>query len=108
MDILKASAWPCWIHELRMAFSILLTAACGAHAWSTLSRGTGRPPALQWASAVYAVTFFFAAWANSVMLLVTLLAGRYKQGPYHLGTFTLLLVAAYVLTSGLSRRPAEP
>lgn len=62
-----------------------------------------RPSALQWASAIYAVAFFFAAWANSVMLLVTLLAGRYQQGPYHLGTFTLLLVVTYVLTAGLSR-----
>jgi len=34
------------------------------------------------------------------MMLVTLLAGRYEQGPYHLGTFTLLLVVAYILTEG--------
>lgn len=103
MDFLRASTWPCWIHEIRMALSILVTAACGAHAWHSLRTGSSAPSALQWASAIYAVAFFFAAWANSVMLLVTLLAGRYQQGPYHLGTFTLLLVVTYVLTAGLSR-----
>ncbi len=89
-----------------MALSILVTVACGAHAWHSLRTGRGVPSALQWASAIYALAFFFAAWANSVMLLATLLAGRYQQGPYHLGTFTLLLVVSYVLTARVKGNPS--
>jgi len=107
MDILRAPALPCWVHELRMALSILVTAACGAHAWHSLRAIPSVPSALRAVSFLYAAAFFFAAWANSVMLLATLLAGRYQRGPYHLGTFTLLLVVSYVLTAGIGRRPSS-
>lgn len=47
---------------------------------------------------MYGMAFSFAAWANFVMVVVSVNAGQYHSGPYHVGTFTMLLAVTYFLT----------
>jgi len=107
LSSLKPGEWPYWAHAIRMGVTILLTMGCGAHAWATMRQQKGLPVSARFSLVLYAAALFFAAWANCVMMFVTLLAGRYQQGPYHLGTFTLLLVGAYVLTEGVRWRGGD-
>lgn len=78
-----------------MALSVVLTGACGAHAWGQMRTSVDVPLAFRWMFFLYAFAFFFAAWANYVMMLVTLYSKHHQPGPYHVGTFTLLLLVTY-------------
>lgn len=105
MSYLNPRDWPYWAHAARMAVTIALMIGFGAHAWAQVRSRARQPAALRWVVGLYALAFFFAAWANFVMVLVTLLAHEYQQGPYRVGTFSLLLLATYVLTLGV--RPSS-
>lgn len=98
MKNLGPDHWPFAVYVLRIALTGLLALACGAHAAALLPRLRESSASLGAVAAIYATAFFFAAWTNFVVVIVSVYAGRYTPGPFSIGTFTLLLVVAYFFT----------
>lgn len=94
---LNPENWPFWLQVIRIGVTILVVLLCGAHAWSKWKDGDNSSP-WRWVFFMYGLAFSFTAWANFVMVVVSINAGQYHSGPYHVGTFTLLLAVTYFLT----------
>jgi hypothetical protein len=106
MGLLSPAKWPFWLQVARIAVTVLVTAACGVHAWASLRSSKHLLPSGRWILLLYAGAFLFAAWANFVLLLVTAYSGSYKQGPYRFGMFSLLLVVTYFFAARSATRRA--
>lgn len=106
MGLLSPGKWPFWLQALRIAVTVLITAGCGVHAWAALRSSRELLPSGRWMLIIYAIAFALAAWANFVLLLVAAYAGAYKQGPYRVGMFSLLLVATYIFVVRSAMRRA--
>lgn len=96
--------WPFWAEAGRILLTLLMVLACGMHSWALFRSSGYRPSSIRWAFALYSAGFAFLAWANAVMLVVTLYAREYKQGPYRVGTFSLLLAVAYLFSASFRLR----
>ncbi len=102
--MLSPEKWPFWAEAARILLTLGVVVACGMHSWALSRSSDNRPSSIKWAFALYATGFVFVAWANFVMLIVTLYAREYKQGPYRVGAFSLLLAAAYLFTASFRLR----
>lgn len=98
--------WPYWMHALRLLAEAAVAVAFAWHALVNARAEESAPGARRWAYGVYLFMLLLVAAANIVSFAVTLAARRYVNvEKYHVGLFSLLVLASYIPLLVRIRRP---